>query len=317
MGEIKMFRVAEGGMTELSGEAMQVERSLQNLCEQNLETLLGIRFLASEYSTGPVHGGRIDTLGIDEDGTPVIIEFKRSVNENVVSQGLYYLDWLLDHRHNFQWLVMEKLGNDVAKNVDWSGPRLLCIAGDFTKYDEHSVKQIARNIELLRYKKFGDELFMLELVHAPKQVKRTITVGVESQGETTSVPTLSGKPLNQSQSYKLDYRLSQADRNLLDIYEAVRDYLLGLGDDVQTKELSLYLAFKRIKNFACLEIYPQAKTVLIHLKVNPKSVEIEEGFTRDMTGIGHYGTGDLQVVMRNMDDFAKAQPLFMRSYQES
>src|SRR4051812_3957423 len=100
---------------------------------------------------------------------PRSLEYKRAVNENVVSQGLFYLDWLLDHRKEFQWLVMEKLGSEVAKTVEWSGPRLLCIAGDFTRYDEHAVKQIARNIELMRYRRFGGDLLMLELVHAPKQ----------------------------------------------------------------------------------------------------------------------------------------------------
>ncbi len=170
MSDIKLFRLGEV-VTELQGEAIQVEKSLQKLFEGNLEALLGVRFLASEYSTGPAHGGRIDTLGLDEDGSPVIIEYKRSVNENVVNQGLFYLDWLLDHRKEFQWLAMERLGHEAAKAVDWSAPRLLCIAGDFTRYDEHAVKQIARNIELLRYRRFGTDLLMIELVHAPKQVR--------------------------------------------------------------------------------------------------------------------------------------------------
>jgi hypothetical protein len=33
-----------------------------------METMLGVRFLASEYSTGPVHVGPIYSLGIDEHG---------------------------------------------------------------------------------------------------------------------------------------------------------------------------------------------------------------------------------------------------------
>jgi hypothetical protein len=98
-----------------------------------LPAFLGVRFLASEHSTGPVHGGRIDTLGIDEGGCPVIIEYKRATNQNVISQGLFYLDWLLDHKRDFQWLTMEVLGAETANSDDWSGPRLLCIAGHFTK----------------------------------------------------------------------------------------------------------------------------------------------------------------------------------------
>ncbi|WP_306459607.1 hypothetical protein [Streptomyces sp. OK228] len=51
-----------------------MERDLQTLIEANMEAMLGIRFLATEYRTGR-HRGRIDSLGLDENGTPVIVEF--------------------------------------------------------------------------------------------------------------------------------------------------------------------------------------------------------------------------------------------------
>jgi hypothetical protein len=192
MSDLKLFKIDNDQVRELSGEALQVERSLQLLFEANLEPLLGIRFLTSEHSTGPVHGGRIDTLGLDEDDCPVILEFKRAVNENVINQGLFYLDWLLDHRKEFQWLVMEKLGAEIAGNVDWSAPRLICIAGDFTRYDQHAVKQIARNIELIRYRRFDSGLLMLELVHAPKQARPSAPA---SPTETTSTPPFAQEAL--------------------------------------------------------------------------------------------------------------------------
>ena len=90
MSDIKLFRVTPGAPAqELASQSPQVEKSLQSLFESNLETLLGVRFLASEFSTGPIHGGRIDTLGLDEDGSPVIIENKPATNENVINQGLF------------------------------------------------------------------------------------------------------------------------------------------------------------------------------------------------------------------------------------
>lgn len=110
MSDIKLFRLHDGQVAELEGHSVAVEKSLQNLIEHHLEALLGIRFLASEYSTGPKHGGRMDTLDIDESGYPVIIEYKRSLNENVINQGLYYLDWLMDHQAAFAMLVMDRLG---------------------------------------------------------------------------------------------------------------------------------------------------------------------------------------------------------------
>jgi predicted transport protein len=313
MSDIKLFKIEGGGASEVSGSALQIEKSLQSAFEKNLDVLLGIKFLASEHATGPVHGGRIDTLGVDEDGCPVIIEYKRSVNENVINQGLFYLDWLLDHRKEFQWLVMEKLGSEVAKEIDWSAPRLICIAGDFTRYDEHAVKQIARNIELIRYRRFDGNLLLLELVRAPKQTKTPTFTPIQDEG--ANEPAENGPETYLSQ--QISYRISQSDQALRDLFEAVRQFLIALGDDVQMKELKYYIAFKRLKNFACVEVYPQARVVTIHLKVDPQSVNLEEGFSRDVTNIGHFGTGDLQLTLKSMDDFAKAQPLLRKSYEGS
>jgi RecB family endonuclease NucS len=86
MSDIKLFSIANNTVNELSGKSAALEKSLQKLLEINLEAFLGVRFLSSEYSTGKTHGGRIDTLGIDENGCPVIIEYKRSTNENVINQ---------------------------------------------------------------------------------------------------------------------------------------------------------------------------------------------------------------------------------------
>ena len=149
-----------------SGDAPDLEKPLQTLIEANLDPLLGIRFLATEYSTGKTHAGRIDSLGLDENNCPVILEYKRSVGENVINQGLFYLDWLMDHQAEFKLLVMDQLGKPAADAIDWTAPRLVCIAADFTKYDGHAVQQINRNIELIRYRRFGDELLLLELANA-------------------------------------------------------------------------------------------------------------------------------------------------------
>ena len=116
MGDIKLFNIKDE-VKEIEGTSMQLEKHLQNTIEENMDIFLGVRFLASEYSTGKVHNGRIDSFGIDENNCPVIIEYKRSINENVINQGLYYLDWLLDHKAEFEFLVMNKLDGKTHKNI--------------------------------------------------------------------------------------------------------------------------------------------------------------------------------------------------------
>jgi predicted transport protein len=261
--------------------------------------------LATEYSTGKTHAGRIDTLGIDENGCPVIIEYKRTMNENVINQGLFYLDWLMDHKAEFTLLIMKKFGKESSDTIEWSSPRLLCVAGDFTKYDEHAVQQINRNIELIRYRRYGDDLLLLELVNATTAVIST------SEGEKVVKPAKGGQ-------YKtVTEYLAQARQEQKDLYEEVRAYLLALGDDVQFKVLKFYFAFKRIKNFACVEVHPGTGKILIFAKVDPASITMEPGFTRDVSNIGHFGTGDLEITIGSMADFEKAKPLLLKSYEVS
>lgn len=308
MSDIKLFRIAPEGVSELKGHSLALEKSLQTLMEKNLDSLLGVRFLASEYSTGVKHRGRIDTLGIDENGCPVIIEYKRATNENVINQGLFYLDWLMDHQAEFKLLVLERYGKQAADAIEWSAPRLTCIAGDFTRYDEHAVQQINRNIELIRYRHYPEGYLILEMVNA-------VTA---TNGGGGGVPPVGPGPGPVKPVYKtFSEYLEQAPPEVKDIYQAVEDYLLALGEDVNKKVLKFYAAFKRIKNFACVEVRVQSKFVIVYVKVPPTPENVIEGFTRDVKATGHFGTGDLEITLRNMDDFERAKPLLNQSYQSS
>lgn len=292
-------------VTELPAESVAVEKSLQTLIEKHLQAFLDVRFLASEYGTGKTHGGRIDTLGMDDNDCPVIIEYKRALNENVINQGLYYLDWLMDHKAEFTLLVMKRLGAATADNIEWGSPRLLCIAADFTKFDEHAVQQINRNIELIRYRRYGDSLVLLELVNA-SSAEPVETVPTEGNGSKT-------KP-----QYKgFTDLLPSCSTELRDLWEALRAFLLALGDDVQEKQLKYYVAFRRLKNFACVEVHPQSAEMLIYARLDPAAVQLEEGFTRNVTHIGHYGTGDLELRIRKAADLERAKPMLLTAYQSN
>ncbi|NLF77126.1 MAG: DUF91 domain-containing protein [Chloroflexi bacterium] len=304
MGDIKLFHIDGEHVTELIGHSVAVEKSLQTVIEHHLEALLGVRFLASEYSTGKTHGGRIDTLGLDENGFPVIIEYKRALNENVINQGLFYLNWLLDHRGEFELMVLKKYGRQEAERIEWSNPRLLCIAGDFTKYDEHAVQQINRNIELIRYRRYGDEFLLLELVNAV--IAHTPAVETAT---TSSSPKSAYKTVTEY--------LDQSPSSLRDLYYDLESFIVALGDDVQKKITKLYIAFKRIKNFACVEVHPHAHHLLVFVKVDPDDIELIEGFTRDVRKIGHFGTGDLEIRVSSRDELERAKALIVASYEVS
>ncbi|MGL4981893.1 MAG: DUF5655 domain-containing protein [Treponemataceae bacterium] len=300
MVDIKLFDI-KNGVTEFQHFSVALEKELQILIEQNMPTFFGVTFLESEYQ---ITNGRIDSLGIDENNCPVIFEYKRSVNENVINQGLFYLDWLLDHKGDFEMLALKHLGQEAAEKIDWSIPCVMCIANDFTKYDEHAVNQMQRNIKLVRYKKFGKDLILFEYLNAPK---------VKSLIDTTLSSTQRDSKQGSDKTFLEQYSL--APEKLQKIYQTIRDFILSFGDDITENQLKLYVAFKKVKNFICAEIY--SRKILLHVKVDPATVNLEPDFIRDVTSIGHFGTGNLQIIIKNETDFEQSKDVILRAYNEN
>ena len=299
MADIKLFRI-KGKVEELPSKQVTLEKERQKLLEENMSTFFGVTFLKSEYR---ITNGRMDSIGIDENNCPVIFEYKRSMNENVINQGLFYLDWLLDHKADFKLLVMEVLGPEKADLIDWSMPCVICIANDFTKFDEHAVNQMQRNIKLVRYRKFGDDLIALEHLNAPHVqpvTDDTISQPVKKSG-------WKDKDFNQY--------LAEAGEKNQNLFYTIKEYILSLGDDITENQLKLYVAFKKSKNVVCVEVYQSS--VLLHLKLNPDTVDLIPGFVEDVRTKGHWGTGDLRIIIKSTEDFEKAQHLINRAYNEN
>lgn len=298
MADFKLFSI-KNGVEELAPAQVAFERELQSLLEKNMTAFFGVTFLKTEFK---ITNGRMDSIGIDENNCPVIFEYKRSIHENVINQGLFYLDWLLDHKADFKLLVMEVLGTEKAAQIDWSMPCVICIASDFTKFDEHAVNQMQRNIKLVKYRKYGDGLIAFEFLNAP-QVQPVAEEAVSPAKKSSK----GDKPFRQ--------RLEEVPEKTRNLYYTVHDYILSLGDDISENQLKLYVAFKKVKNVVCAEIYQSS--VLLHLRLDPDTAELEPGRVEDVRGKGHWGTGDLRVYIRDLTDFDKAKPLLDRAYAEN
>ena len=85
------------------------------------------------------------------------------------------------------------------------------------------------------------------------------------------------------------------------------------------KVTQVYIAFRRIKNFACVEIHPQTKRILMYLKVDPDSItpaaRVHTGMFRT---VGHFGTGDLEASINSYAEIRNsAEPLIAASDDNS
>ncbi len=210
------------------------------------------------------------------------------------------MDWLLDHQAEFELLVLKKFGQSVSDGLAWHSTRLLCIAGDFKKFDEHAVRQINRNIELLRYKRYGEDLILFELINA-----------------STADPIEKHDPIPVKPIKTVENKFADASLELQDRYASLEAFILNLGDDVQKHVLKHYIAFRRIRNFVTAEFNPSLKQIVLFLRLDPNLIELRPGFSRDVSKLGHHGTGDLEIIVSSDQDLERAKELIMKSYESA
>jgi len=231
-----VFRSAAGKATQLAPVGFKHEKELQRFVEENLEVLLGIRLVGTEFSTGEKHGGRIDTLGLDEAGNPVILEYKWDKSDSVVNQGLFYLDWLVDHRGDFVVAAQKALGSGI--DVDWQSPRLIIVASSYTKFDPYAVNQLNVNIELLRYQRYADDVFVLETVSEPLSAK-----------PSTKPPTNAKQKATET-TYSLENHLARTTKTAQDAFMELRDLVLALDGVVEKVNQKSQVTYRTTKSFA-------------------------------------------------------------------
>src|SRR5258705_12339757 len=96
-----IFEINNGSAKRIKLSDFKFEKDLQKVIEDNLQTIFNCRFIATEFYTGSLHSGRIDTLAISEDNNPVIIEYKKVASSELINQSLYYLHWIIDHKGDY------------------------------------------------------------------------------------------------------------------------------------------------------------------------------------------------------------------------
>jgi predicted transport protein len=310
-----LFEIKNQNLWVLEQSNFALERNLQSLIESNLQTVFNCRLVKSEFPTGYQHSGRIDTLALSEDDNPVIIEYKKVESSELINQSLYYLAWLKDHQGDFERAVQKALGNTVE--VDWSEIRVICIAPNYKKYDLYAVQMMGANIELWSYHLFQNKFLYLEKV---LQTGYSALSADESQVEINGknpVMVAAGKKAALTRAtgvYTFEEHIEGKNDDVKEIVFAVQEFIMGLDSVIEEAPKKNYIAYKISQNIVCMEV--QHQRVLLFLKLNPKEIVNPPAISRDMTGKGHYGTGDFEIMVKNMADFEVAKPFIEMAYRK-
>lgn len=306
-----IFQIEDQTLSSISQANFDREKELQALIEENLEPVFNCTFVASEFSTGSVHAGRIDTLALSEECHPVIIEYKKVKSSELINQSLFYLYWLQDHQGDFEIAVQSRVGADVE--VDWTDIRVICIAPNYKRYDIHAVDVMGANIELWKYRLFENEtIYLEEVFQASVPSSRSST----SDGKDP-IMVEAGKKAARTRataSYTFDEHLEGKPQTIQDLALAVRDVVTDLDPAIEEVPKKHYIAYKGSQNIVCVHL--QERRLQLYAKVDPESIDDLPDLARDVTDIGHYGTGDLELSVSSEEDLEVAKPYVEMAYQQ-
>ncbi len=293
-----LFSSTGNKLATLNSMPLSSEKELQRLIEANLSETLEMHFLASEYRTD---GGRIDTLAVDNDGVPVIIEYKRSKNDNVINQGLSYLKWLRAQQPGFfKMLMHERLDSETASSIglDWKNPRIVCIAEAFSKFDIDTAEIVPMRIDLYEYRHYEKDLFGLEIVAANKQQQRLVEA-------CQAMPTETNQAIIQSMKDQCN-----ASDSIRALFDDLRERIMALDCYIIEKPGKRHIAYRLGKNFA--EVQFRKDWLVIYLR--PIDFEDPRGMVERIAG-DYTVTMNRRVTLASANDLHYVLGLIEQSHQ--
>jgi len=208
------------------------------------------------------------------------------------------MDWLMDHKGDYVVAAQDVLGNGI--DINWSQPRLILIAESFSEYDKYAVNRIGANIELWTFRCYGEDFLYLDPLFTTNPIKGN------KAGDEGNIPDI---------TYTIDDHLKGKNENIRALFLALQERIIAIAEEgeILEKPVKTYIGYKHGKNFCEVEV--QSNALKIWLDISPKELMDTHDLARDVSGIGHYGTGDIEVRLTTVEDLDKVMELIEQSYR--
>lgn len=112
-------------------------------------------------------------------------------------------------------------------------------------------------------------------------------------------------------SYNLNH-FGYLEGEILELYESLKKRILNIDSSVKEEIKKLYIAFKSSTNF--VDIEPQKSR--LRLMLNMKFDEINDplNLAKDVTGLGRWGNGDVEVGISNINEIDDVMDLIQQAF---
>lgn len=281
---MKIYTLQKEKLSEIKEKTFKLEREIQNLFEDNLDDLMGLTLVRSEFT---IKNKRIDTLAYDKQTNAfVIIEVKRDKNLSVVDQGFTYLSLMLENKADFIVEYNENLkGNLKREDIDWTQSRVAFVSTAFTDNQKQATnfKDIA--IELWEVKQYENNLVVVLPIKKNNSAASIKPVMQQNQALK--------KVSDEIKVYTEDDLLIAGSEETRELYNKFKDGILNLADDIQVIANKQYIAFRKARNIVCMNI--QKKQIRMWIGAKAGTLDDAKGIATDVSNTGHWGTGDYEV----------------------
>ena len=278
------FKIDNDVLTQIKEKPFKLEREIQHIVEKNISILLGLEFIKTEFS---LNSFRIDSLAFDTDKKSfVIIEYKRDRNFSVIDQGYAYLSLMLNNKADFILEYNESKSESLKRSdVDWSQSKVIFVSPSFTAYQKEAINFKDLPIELWEIKRFSNNTLSFEQIISKSSKESIKTI---SNNETMTTVSREIKVYNEQD------HLANAEENIYNIYEQIKEYLLSLSEDISIYPKKKTIGFK-VGNKVFCDIVIQNKGIRLFLNVKKGTLKDPENIMRDVSEVGHWGNGAYEI----------------------
>jgi predicted transport protein len=306
-----LFHIEKNKLTMAKPVNFDKEKDIQTLIENNLETVFNFKFIETEFSTGIEHGGRIDTLALSEDNAPVIIEYKKSASSELVTQSLFYLSWMKDHKGDFEIAVNKKFKKNVE--IDWNNTRVICIAPEYKKYDVHAVTVMGANIELWQYKLYNTNTLYLEKIINKTEHPIPPTKNTKNKNPIMVIAGQKAAYTRKTKPYSLKEYLNKCDNKSKKLLQDLREFVLDIDDRVIEVATRYYMAYRGLQNFVHVKARKERLVLFLKIKLNTSQIP-KNGYDRTHNA-RYFKNGELELWINNNKEMEESKKYIKMAFE--
>jgi predicted transport protein len=284
-----LFQSTQNKLVTINELPFKLEKDIQRLIESNLESLINLLFVKSEFI---IKGKRIDTLAFDSQTNGfVIIEYKRDRNISVIDQGFSYLSLMLENKAEFIVEYNESLRKNLKReDVDWSQSRVVFVAPSFTENQKLATNFEDVAIDLWEVKKYENNLISFSQIR--KTSKESIKQIAEVGGEIEEVS-------KEIKVYGEDDHIAKGSDEIKELYQSLKARLVELPD-VEISPTKVYLGFK-LNNKVITDVDIRKNSIKQRINLKKGILDDPRNIFYDVSAKGHWGVGDYEANLSGND----------------